>query len=74
MTLLEKVLYMADYIEPTREFEGVDRLRALAYQDLDQAMILGLEMSLDELTAGGITPHPHTMDALKWYKQQGDKI
>lgn len=74
MTLLEKVLYMADYIEPTREFEGVDRLRALAYVDLDQAMILGLEMSLDDLISGGITPHQNTMDALEWYKHQGETI
>lgn len=74
MTLLEKVLYMADYIEPTREFEGVDKLRALAYVNLDQAMILGLEMSLDDLMEGGITPHQTTMDALEWYKHQGETI
>lgn len=73
MTLLEKVLYMADYIEPAREFEGVDALRALAYQDLDRAMVRGLEMSLEDLRSGGIEPHPNTMEALAWYRQQGDK-
>ena len=41
MTLLDKILYMADYIEPNRDFEGVERLRKLAYTDLDQAMLLG---------------------------------
>jgi nicotinate-nucleotide adenylyltransferase len=30
MTVLEKILYMADYIEPNRDFDGVERLRALA--------------------------------------------
>ena len=30
MTLLEKLLYVADYMEPTRDFPGVERLRALA--------------------------------------------
>lgn len=74
MTLLEKVVYMADYIEPSREFDGVERLRALAYEDLDAAMVLGLEMSLEDLTAGGITPHRNTVDALAWYRQQGDTL
>ena len=43
MTLLEKIIYIADYIEPTRDFEGVERLRQLAYEDIDSAMALGLE-------------------------------
>ena len=33
MALLDKILYMADYIEPNRDFEGVERLRKLAYTD-----------------------------------------
>ena len=37
MTTLEKIIYLADYIEPTRDFEGMDRLRALAYEDLSEA-------------------------------------
>jgi nicotinate-nucleotide adenylyltransferase len=37
MTLLEKILYLADYIEPTRSFEGVDKLRSLAYDNIDEA-------------------------------------
>lgn len=67
MTLLEKVIYMADYIEPNRDFEGVDELRRLAYTDLDAAMILGLRMSLEDLRSGGITPHPRTTQALEWF-------
>ncbi len=67
MTLLEKIIYLADYIEPTRDFEGVEPLRALAYEDIDAAMALGLQMSLDELKQGGIVPHSATVEALKWY-------
>ncbi len=40
---------MADYIEPNRDFDGVDKLRKLAYEDLDEAMALGLEMSLEDI-------------------------
>ena len=68
MTTLEKVLYMADYIEPSRDFDGVDELRRLAYTDLDAAMVLGLKMSLEDLEAGGITPHENTVQALNWYQ------
>lgn len=53
MTLLEKIIYMADYIEPNRDFDGVDKLRKLAYEDLDEAMALGLEMSLEDIKAMG---------------------
>ena len=41
MTLLEKILYLADYIEPTRDFCDLTERRRLAYEDLDRAMLLG---------------------------------
>lgn len=66
MGLLEQVIYMADYIEPNRRFHGVEILRKLAYSDLLAALKLGLEMSIDDLDASGITPHPHTVEALSW--------
>lgn len=69
MTLLEKIVYMADYIEPNRNFEGLEELRSLAYSDLDSAMILGLRMSLEDLRSGGITPHPRTTEALEWLEK-----
>ena len=46
MTLLEKILYIADYMEPNRSFDGVERLRALTETDLDAALLLGFEMSI----------------------------
>lgn len=49
MRLLEKILYLADYMEPTRDFPGVEELRALAWQDLDQALLLAFQMCIDEL-------------------------
>ncbi len=69
MSLLEKILYMADYIEPTRDFEGVEKLRSLAYEDLDRALILGLKMSMNELTVKGIHPHINSIKAQKWLEE-----
>ena len=67
MTLLEQIVYMADYIEQTRHFPGVETLRELAYKDLDEAMILGLQMSLDEIRERGTEPHGRTISALNWF-------
>ncbi len=67
MTLLEKIIYMADYIEPNRDFEGVDKLRKLAYEDLDKAMALGLEMSLEDIRSHGQEPYYATAEAYEWY-------
>lgn len=70
MTLLEKIIYMADYVEPTRDFPGVEKLRALARKDLDRAMTLGLEMSLEDLKSRGIEIDGNTAEAYSWYSQQ----
>lgn len=42
MTNLEKIIYLADLIEPSRRFEGVDEIREVAYKDLDLAMLKAL--------------------------------
>lgn len=73
MSLLEKILYIADYMEPTRNFEGVERLRELAYTDLNAAVLLGTEMSVEEMTQWGNPIHPNTLaarDYLKGEKKQ----
>jgi nicotinate-nucleotide adenylyltransferase len=68
MTLLEKILYIADYMEPTRDFPGVERLRELAYTDLNAAGALGAQMSVDEMTQRGSPIHPNTLAARDFLK------
>ena len=70
MGLLEKIIYLADYIESTRDFEGVSELRELAFSNLDKAVILGLEMSVADMQARGITPNRTTFDALGFLKKE----
>ncbi|MBR5471693.1 MAG: bis(5'-nucleosyl)-tetraphosphatase (symmetrical) YqeK [Oscillibacter sp.] len=68
MTLLEKIIYLADYIEPTRDFPGVDALREACYEDLDKGLLMGLEMTIEEMTNMGNPVHHATIaarDALK---------
>lgn len=64
MSLLEKVIYIADYIESTRDFNGVKALRKLAYESIDDAMISGLEMTVSDLKSRGIAPDIKTNEAI----------
>ena len=68
MTLLEKIIYIADYIEPSRDFPGVDRLRKVCYENLDAGVLLGLEMTVEEMTAMGNPVHRATLEARDFLK------
>ena len=70
MSLLEKIIYLADFTEPNRDFEGVDVLRELCFEDLDEAMALGLSMSLGEIRARGAVPFGDTLEAHAWYTSE----
>ena len=63
MTLLEKVIYLADYIEPSRDFPGVDKLRSVCYKDLNEGLLLGLEMTIREMSDMGNPVHRATLEA-----------
>ena len=70
MTLLEKIIYIADYIEPSRDFPGVEELRRVCYESLDAGVLLGLEMTVEEMTAMGNPVHPATLAARDFLKGQ----
>ena len=70
MRLLEKIIYVADYMEPNRDFPGVERLRELAFSDIDAALKLGLEMTLEHLKEQGNEVSPASRDALAWLNRQ----
>ena len=66
MSVLEKIIYLADFCEPTRRpFPGLDEVRALTDVDLDQAMIRALELSMDEVRSRGAVPHPRSVETLE---------
>ena len=70
MTLLEKIIYLADYIEPSRDFPGVNALRAAVYEDLDKGLKMALEMTLREMSERGDPVHRATREALEAMKGQ----
>ena len=69
MTLLEKIVWLADFTEPTRDFPGVDEVRALAQEDLDLALRTALGMTLRFIEEKGAKPCGITADALRYYEQ-----
>ena len=72
MTLLEKIIYVADYMEPCRNFPGVEKLRELAFSDIDAALKLGLEMTLQHLKNLGDEVSPASRDALEFLKKASE--
>ena len=72
MTLLEKIIYLADYIEPGRAFPGVEQVRTLAEEDIDRALVLALSMSVRHLEEGGngAAIHEDTRLALAYEKEE----
>ena len=71
MTLLEKIIYLADYIEPTRDFPGVEELRRTVYEDLDRGLLLGLTMTIQEMEELGNPVHHMTRDARDYLMKRG---
>ena len=74
MTLLEKIIYLADYIEPSRDFPGVEKLRKACYEDLDAGLLLGLDMSVEEMESMGNPVHVKTLEARDYLKGQRENL
>ena len=67
MSLEEKLLYIADYMEPNRDFPEVEELRRLAYSDLDGAVGMGASLSMQEMVQRGKELHHDTQGAYDFY-------
>lgn len=67
MSLLEKIVFVADYIEPGRkEAANLTSIRRLAFEDLDRALLNILEDTLDYLKKGGEID-PRTQETWEYY-------
>ncbi|WP_018752637.1 bis(5'-nucleosyl)-tetraphosphatase (symmetrical) YqeK [Paenibacillus sanguinis] len=61
MTLLDKIVCLADYIEPGREYPGVDHIRELAEKNLEDALIAGFDSTISFLLKQGKPIFPLTV-------------
>lgn len=72
MSLLEKIVFVADYIEPGRkEAENLADIRRLAFEDIDKALLKILEDTLQYLEVSGKEIDPRTRETLEYYKSRG---
>ena len=71
MTRLEKIIYLADYIEPTRDFPGVDELRKTVYEDMDKGLLMGLTLTIQVMEEMGNPVHHLTRDARDYLLKRG---
>lgn len=63
MTLLDKIIYIADYIEPRRNFPGVDEIRAIAFKDLNRSILMAMDNTILFLIKNDNLIHPNTFEA-----------
>lgn len=71
MSILEKIVYIADYIEPRRDkAANLNEIRFLAFQDLDQTMERILSGTLTYLSQKGATIDPLTRKAYEFYSNK----
>ena len=71
MTMLEKIIYIADYIEPNRTFDGVEKVRAATARSLEEGILLGLTMTIEEMEGYGTPIHHLTHDARAYLIEHG---
>ena len=67
MSLLDKIIYVADYIEPGRDFPGVQDARAIAWADLDEAVAFETKHTLAHLLAQEQQIYPKTIETYNYW-------
>lgn len=63
MSLLEKIIFIADFISDERDYTGVEIMREKAVKSLDEAIVEGLSFTIKDLIDQGRIIHPDTLDA-----------
>ncbi len=71
MTLLDKIVYVADFVEPTRDYENVEYYRALAYKDLNRALFECMEWTIKDKINKGKYLNTDTVDMYNEYIAAG---
>ncbi|GAW98378.1 bis(5'-nucleosyl)-tetraphosphatase (symmetrical) YqeK [Secundilactobacillus mixtipabuli] len=72
MTKLAQIIYMADYIEPGRDFDGVEKARLLTSQSLELAVAYQTKHTLAYLLENNQRIYPKTIETYNaWVPQSG---
>ena len=72
MSTLDKVLYVADYVEPGRRFQGIAEVRgALKRGGLDACILAGLKLTIEDLMHRNLLLHPRSVEAYNAFVGKG---
>ena len=69
MSTLEKIIFLADAIEPSRKQPGVDSVRTIAMEDLDRACLASVERSIEHVGARGKYLDEDSIEARNWLRE-----
>ena len=73
MPILTKIIFIADCIEPGRDYKGVEKMRKLAYKDLDSAVLEALDFTFKTLIKKKKIFHPDTIEARNFILRERKK-
>ncbi len=73
MTELAKVVYLADMLEPARDFPGIEELRKQAFKDLDKAMLIAYDSTMRYLLDSRLLLHPRCIEGYNQLRMQAKK-
>ena len=71
MMPLAQIVFVADFIEPGRDFEGVSKVRMAAFKDLNQALLMKCSMTISHLLNNNLKIHPRLLET--WNSFLGKK-
>jgi len=73
MTLLQKILYVADFTSEDRNYSGVEQIRETAKKDLTAAVLEGLAFCIEDLLAKKALIHEDTLHAYNYYLKLSER-
>ena len=70
MSMLEKIIYIADYIEPNRRgIPGLEEIRGIVFRDIDKAVCLSAERTVRYLRNEGNSVDAMTVSTYEFYRK-----
>ncbi|MDD6736481.1 MAG: nicotinate-nucleotide adenylyltransferase [Clostridiales bacterium] len=70
MTLLEKIIFVADLAEPNRNFPDLEYVRSLAFSDINRAAAECMRRVIEVNTERGVPVHDSSGKVLRWLEEQ----
>lgn len=74
MTIVEKIVFLADFIEPERDFDGIDEIRFKATINLDEAVLMALDSTILYLIKKKNIIHLNTVNARNYLLKKGVEV